>query len=757
MRLFFKSLGWLILLVLLFLALVLAVLAYQPQWLISAYNGVQDDWQLEAPEIDIDLLPPALDVPDLQLQGTGTSVHLVGAVASLNPSAWWQEQPFWRIEAQQADVELIASAPVQEEPAGTLTIPDIAQFLTFSNVQINKVNLSGDTSLTAELNAERADGVVNLSAQTTIDSATYAVTGVISENENQRLDLVLDATALDSTSDSPLTLDAHIEAALTRPGGAVALAISTGAVSANVAGAQHEVQALSGSAVLAAGGETIQLEEFAGSYLGAPLEQPVDFQVDGEVGLAGTMRDADVQVQFGASSLTFAGQYAADFSAVTGEASVASTGLPDAIELAPYASDDLFPATIQTSLNYAANPVQLALTELVVETPANALAGELDFTLADAPVLHANLLAERLYVPLTPADGGEGADNNAEEGAVAEVIAEEVSGGEVADEPSASDNDKDKDDDKERLFATTAIDWSWLDSAEIDAQLKAKELRLEDARFMDFAVRALNKDGALELSPLQATLGDGGFTGGATLSKTTDSDAVDAGFELDVQGISLEAFGFVPQDQLSGGALEVGIALTSSGNSAADLAAGLNGDIQLMVEDAKLLNDFVELAGSDLLLEVLNKINPFAKSDPTTELNCALVKFKATDGKLETKNQLVMETSKMEIVGSGSVDLNDEKLSITITPNAKSGIGLNVGSLVKFLKLGGTLSSPRPAADAAGLLKSGLAIGAAISTGGASIVAEGLAKRATAGQSACVEVREESEKESEKEKEIEPS
>jgi len=733
-RLLFKSLGWFILLVLFFLALVLAVVAYQPQWLISAFNGVQEDWRLEAPEIDIDLLPPALDVPGLQLEGTGTSVLLTGAVASLNPSAWWQQQPFWKLEAEQADVELIASAPVDEEPAGTLTIPDIAQFLTFSNIQIDQVNLSGDTALTAELAAERASGVVNLTAQATIESATYALTGVISENENQRLDLVLDVTARDSASASPLTMDAHIEAAVTRPGGALALAISSGEVSANVAGAQHDVQALSGMASLSSNGETIELTELAGNYLGVPLEQPLDFQIDGEVGLVGASRDADVQMQIGDTSLEFDGQYAADFSELNGEVNLASTGLPDVIELAPYENQDVFPATLKTALNFAASPARLALTALDVQTPANALAGELDFTLADAPELHANLVADRLYVPLTATESQVSSDDGASD----DDAAEDKSSDEDSAVQAASD------DDQERLIAAAAIDWSWLDSAEIDAQLKARELRLEDARFTDFAVRALNNDGRLELSPLQASLGDGGFMGGATLTKVANSDAVDAEFDLDVEGISLEAFGFVPQDQLSGGALEVDIALTSNGNSAADLAAGLNGDIQLMVEDATLLNDFVELAGSDLLLEVLNKINPFAKSDPTTELNCALVKFKATDGKLETKNQLVMETSKMEIVGSGSVDLNSEKLSISITPNAKSGIGLNVGSLVKFLKLGGTLSSPRPAADAGGLLKSGLAIGAAISTGGASIVAEGLAKRVTAGKSACVAVREES-------------
>jgi len=730
-RVLLKSLGWLVLLVLFFVVLILAALAYQPQWLISAFNSAQDDWQVEAPQLNIDLLPPALDLPTLQLQGEGTSVQLSKAIARLDPTNWWQEQPFWELVAEQADFDLVATvpAPPLEETTGALSIPDIAQFLTFSNVRINKINVTGDTSLTAVLRAERVDGKVNLQAETEIDGAAYALTGVITQGPDQTLDLVVDATASDPQEAEPLTAKAHLEAALTRPNGVVALTFSSGELLASVAGVEHAVRDLTGAAQLSPDGETVMFKELAGSYLGAPLNQPVSFQLDGNMGVVGLSRPADAQLKVGASSVEFDGQYAADFSELTGDVELSTSGVPDVIDLAPYANSDLFPASLTGSLRYAASPLQIKFSGLDLQTPTNVAAGDLELVLADAPVVRANLVAERIYVPLTGAKS-DGVEDGSEE------VAQEVAA-ETDQEPEA-----DQATDEERVFATAAIDWSWLESAEIDAQLKAKELRLEDARFTDFVLQAVNENGELKLSPLQASLGEGGFTGAATLAQVADSDAVTAGFELDVQGILLEAFGFVPQDQLSGGALEVDVALQTTGNSAADLAAGLNGGIQLMVQDAMLLNDFVELAGSDLLLEALNKLNPFAKSDPTTELNCALVKFAATDGKLETKNQLVMETSKMEIVGSGSVDLNTEKLSITLTPNAKSGIGLNVGSLVKFLKLGGTLSSPRPAADAGGLLKSGLAIGAAISTGGASIVAEGLAKRVASGKSACVQVRE---------------
>ena len=69
------------------------------------------------------------------------------------------------------------------------------------------------------------------------------------------------------------------------------------------------------------------------------------------------------------------------------------------------------------------------------------------------------------------------------------------------------------------------------------------------------------------------------------------------------------------------------------------------------------------------------------------------------------------------------------------------GVGGNLGGLVKFVKLGGTLRNPKPEVDALGILQSGAAIGAAISTGGVSIFAEGLAKPVIIAGSACKRFR----------------
>ena len=59
---------------------------------------------------------------------------------------------------------------------------------------------------------------------------------------------------------------------------------------------------------------------------------------------------------------------------------------------------------------------------------------------------------------------------------------------------------------------------------------------------------------------------------------------------------------------------------------------------------------------------------------------------------------------------------------------------------MKFMKIGGRLDNPKPVVSASGLLKTGVAIGAAVSTGGASLIADGLINKVPQG-AACDKAR----------------
>jgi len=181
----------------------------------------------------------------------------------------------------------------------------------------------------------------------------------------------------------------------------------------------------------------------------------------------------------------------------------------------------------------------------------------------------------------------------------------------------------------------------------------------------------------------------------------------------------------------------IDIALETQGVSSKQLAESLNGAIKLNVGDGVIGNDSFELIGSDLILNLLNKLNPFSKSDKTTKLECAVVNLSVENGKIDVDKSLALKTSKLTMVADGYVDLPSEKIKLSLTPKARQGVGVDVSSLVKFIALGGTLSKPAPAVTASGVLKSAVVVGAAVSTGGVSLLATSVAEKTVGNVDVC--------------------
>ena len=91
---------------------------------------------------------------------------------------------------------------------------------------------------------------------------------------------------------------------------------------------------------------------------------------------------------------------------------------------------------------------------------------------------------------------------------------------------------------------------------------------MQDAEFTDLKITLQNNNGRLTLDPLSANLGDGGFSGRANIDLQSGEEGLapiqlTAGFEM--SGVSLEAFGLVPTEELSGGKVEANINLSALG------------------------------------------------------------------------------------------------------------------------------------------------------------------------------------------------
>ena len=173
--------------------------------------------------------------------------------------------------------------------------------------------------------------------------------------------------------------------------------------------------------------------------------------------------------------------------------------------------------------------------------------------------------------------------------------------------------------------------------------------------------------------------------------------------------------------------------LRSSGVSARQLASSANGQVLVTQGPGKVKSGLLGAYGSGVLSQLAGKLNPFAAQDPFTQLDCTVARVEIVDGHATVK-PVLMQTEKITVTADGKVDLHTENLTVDFDTRPREGIGVSPGMFTNpFIKLEGTLASPRIAIGAKGAVSGAVAV----ATGGVSVVAQGLADRARGEADAC--------------------
>ena len=76
-------------------------------------------------------------------------------------------------------------------------------------------------------------------------------------------------------------------------------------------------------------------------------------------------------------------------------------------------------------------------------------------------------------------------------------------------------------------------------------------------------------------------------------------------------------------------------------------------------------------------------------------------------------------------------------MKLDVVSKARTGLGVNVNTVVKVIQVGGTIKNPRIETNKKGLLQSVFALGAAVASGGLSLVVQGLYDKTIANSDVC--------------------
>lgn len=286
----------------------------------------------------------------------------------------------------------------------------------------------------------------------------------------------------------------------------------------------------------------------------------------------------------------------------------------------------------------------------------------------------------------------------------------------------------------DKVFPSDPLPRDQLKQANIKLDLQAAVFRTHEVSLENLHIGIDLKNGDLKLSPFQAGLLGGRFQGSAALS----ANRPDVDLKLKVNGLEpTQLPEFRNSKELEGARTDLDIQIRGRGASIAAIAASANGLLKVKVGEGKINNSGINLAGGDLLIGSISALNPLADKDPSTKLECAAINFVIKDGIASNEKGFALQTEKLNILGGGQIDLKTEEIDIHAKPKPREGIGLNLSGMAGVVRLGGTLANPAAKADAVGVAKTAAKVGAALATGGLSILAEGLFDRATVDDTIC--------------------
>ena len=158
---------------------------------------------------------------------------------------------------------------------------------------------------------------------------------------------------------------------------------------------------------------------------------------------------------------------------------------------------------------------------------------------------------------------------------------------------------------------------------------------------------------------------------------------------------------------------------------------GLQGYVDMAVFPVDVQAGFLDLWASNLVLALLT-----AGGDSSKQLNCMVVRFEVEDGIMKTNNA-ILDSTDIIVRARGEINLRNEQLELAFRAKPREGIGISLGTVVnELLEVRGTLKSPRIGVDAG---RTATATGAAVATGGLSLLARGLWDRISAEGDICAE------------------
>ena len=277
------------------------------------------------------------------------------------------------------------------------------------------------------------------------------------------------------------------------------------------------------------------------------------------------------------------------------------------------------------------------------------------------------------------------------------------------------------------MFPDTPLPFDALRKGSASGQLTIGKLLLADGHpLANVHFQFTLRDGKLDVPVLQFATYGGTFAGKLTVDVTRPQGGPAIALVLDAHQLDLSALlaaGGVKRE-VRGGKTEIAIDVAMRGDSPHKWMASANGRARAVVGPATLLN--TKLDPGVWFDQIAQLTNPFRTVEASTELHCAVVRLPLSGGVAQIDRSIAVETKELDVSASGTLDFRNETLDLSIKPRVREGIPINVPQIAELVRFHGPFASPTVRVDAMASAATIARIGAAVSTGGLSVLGEAL-------------------------------
>ncbi len=253
-----------------------------------------------------------------------------------------------------------------------------------------------------------------------------------------------------------------------------------------------------------------------------------------------------------------------------------------------------------------------------------------------------------------------------------------------------------------------------LKAANADVHFRNEKIVREQLPLKKMKAHLIITDGVLKLAPIDFDVAGGNLI--STIEMDGRQPRIATRADITAKGLHLGQL--FPDSQLAGadtGIMGGRAQLVGSGNSIAQMLATANGEAALIMNGGSVGELMLRLSN----LDIANAFLVLLGGDKQVAMRCLVGNFKAVDGDFKVKD-LVLDTAKVNITGSGNVNFTDESLKLRLVPQSKD---FSLASLRGPILVSGSFKNPVLRPEMGGVIvRGGLAVALGAVTSGVGLL-----------------------------------